>query len=32
MTPIFRRKSMNTMGIRLAKAHLSQLVRDAAQG
>src|SRR6185437_7787475 len=32
MTSILRRKLMKTMGIREAKAHLSQVVRDAAMG
>jgi antitoxin (DNA-binding transcriptional repressor) of toxin-antitoxin stability system len=32
MTSILRSNLMKTLGIRLAKAHLSQLVRDAAKG
>ena len=32
MTSILRSNMMKTLGIRQAKAHLSQLVRDAAEG
>jgi antitoxin (DNA-binding transcriptional repressor) of toxin-antitoxin stability system len=32
MTSILRSKLMKTLGIRLAKARLSELVRDAAKG
>jgi antitoxin (DNA-binding transcriptional repressor) of toxin-antitoxin stability system len=32
MTSIFRSEQMKSLGIRQAKAHLSELVRDAAQG